>query len=51
VPEGVLYDDLASLGPPPGRDHRAPRGIDVDPGTGRVALADMGGEMVVLTPR
>lgn len=49
-PAGITYD-LTALGPPPGRGHRAPRGIDVEPGTGRVAVAEMGGELLVLSPR
>ncbi len=52
APAGVLYADLdGDLGPPVGRDHRAPRGIDVDGATGRVAVAEMGRELLLLTPR
>lgn len=51
-PSGVLYADLdEELDPPGGRDHRAPRGIDVDEASGRIAVAEMGRELLLLTPR
>jgi hypothetical protein len=48
-PTGVLYTGFDDLPLPPERDHRSPRGIDVD-AFGRVALADVGRELLVLTP-
>jgi hypothetical protein len=49
-PTGVLYTGFDQLPLPPERDHRSPRGIDVDE-AGRVALAEMGDELMVLTPK
>jgi hypothetical protein len=49
-PTGQIYQGFDLLPDPPGRRHRSPRGIDVDPATGRVALAEMGGEVDILTP-
>ncbi|MET0737375.1 MAG: hypothetical protein ABW035_03820, partial [Acidimicrobiales bacterium] len=51
APTGVLFTDLAGLGEPPAGGHRSPRGIEVDPETGRLAVAEMGREILVLTPR
>jgi sugar lactone lactonase YvrE len=50
APTGVIYDDLAALGPPPERHHWSVRGIEVDD-DGRVALAEMGRAILLLTPR
>lgn len=49
-PAGVLYTGFDDLPRPPERDHRSPRGIDVDT-AGRVALAEVGRELLRLTPR
>lgn len=49
--DGVLYDDLTGLAPATGGHAHSFRGIDVDPGSGRLAIADAAGELVLLTPR
>jgi len=48
-PTGVIYDDLAALGPPSQGDHWGLRGIEVA-ANGKVALAEMRREILILNP-
>lgn len=50
TPTGVRYTDLPSLGLPGASDHWSVRGIEAD-AAGRIALADMGKSLVLLTPK